>query len=64
MCPQDAWTPRIQRVHICPEQDVKLLTWPAVCVTQVVEDELEVSAPPDVVGGEQSSPSSLGLLED
>ena len=33
-------------------------------MTQVVEEEFEVSAPPDVVGGEQRSPSSLGLLEE
>ena len=25
MCPQDAWTPTSQCVHICPEQDDKLL---------------------------------------
>ena len=25
MCPQDAWTPKSQYVHTCPEHDVKLL---------------------------------------
>ena len=27
--PLDAWTPIRQRVHTCPEQDVKLLSWPS-----------------------------------
>ena len=27
--PLDAWTPKSQRAHTCPEQDVKLLSWPS-----------------------------------
>ena len=27
--PLDGWTPKSQRVHTCPEQDVKLLSWPS-----------------------------------
>ena len=29
--PLDAWTPTSQRVHICPGQDVKLLSWHSRC---------------------------------